>query len=117
MNKRNFERINLEKLNIPIDTINVENFPTKGILKDVSEGGISFYTKTQTLINNWDNKIDVIMMQNKKYVVLEVEILREEKIKKGKTLHAGQFVGVPILVSDNFPLEFISKNEKSLVLI
>lgn len=117
MNRRIYDRLNIEKYKIPIDVIDAYNDPNLGNIKDISKGGICFYTNEKSVINKNNNIVDVIILKNGDFIAMEVEILREEKRKNGKTEHAGRFLGVPSVVTSKFPYELVESNKIQLVLV
>lgn len=115
MNRRIFPRYDLMQLPLFIDIIDTYNEPSLGKVRDISKGGISFYSTEDTLVSKDNNVIDVLLFLDAKCYSIEVEILREISLEDGQTLHAGRFLGIPNEINNTFPNVLTENAERELV--
>jgi len=117
MNRRIFPRYDLMQVPLFIDIIDPYNDSLLGKVKDVSKGGISFYTNEDSIVSEEDNVIEVLLYLEGACYSIEVEILREIPLSDGQTFHAGRFIGIPSEIKSVFPGVLTENAERELAYI
>jgi len=118
--RRHYYRLNIEEFDLKLLVIPGDENLYVGKIRDISSGGISFYSDKDSFVINAEKVIDIIFNveddNGEKTFILKLEIIREEN-RGEKTLHAGRFIGVSNDLKDKLfqTLEKIARKQPVLV--
>lgn len=94
--KRQYMRYDVWEQDIYVNIIDKEGASHIGKIRDISRGGVSFYSyKDITIDDDEDEKIVTVSFKiNGEKIVFETLIIRTQETYYG-VLHAGMFTGIP----------------------